>query len=91
MRNPVTNNILAVSGAAELLIYHMPCLLRNEFVSLVARRKAAVLRAACAWSLSWALILLLMEEVLLQQQPDREEQGDFLRQQKQDKETSLVE
>lgn len=54
----MTNNILAVSGAAELLIYHMPCFLWSEFVSLVARRKAVVLRAACAWRQSWALVLL---------------------------------
>lgn len=85
----MTNNILAVSGAAELLIYHMPCFLWSEFVSLVARRKAAVLRAACAWRQSWALILL-RDGRRLTAATAREEQGDFLKQ-KQDRETSLVE
>lgn len=85
----MTNNILAVSGAAELLIYHMPCFLWSEFVSLVAKRKAAVLRAACAWRQSWALILL-RDGRRLTAATAREEQGDFLKQ-KQDRETSLVE
>lgn len=56
----MTNHIPAVSGAAELIVYHMPCFfLQSECVSLVARRKAAMPRAGYAWSPSWALVLLL--------------------------------
>lgn len=44
----MTNNILAMSGAAEFIIYNTPCFLQSEFVFFVERRKAGMLGAGWA-------------------------------------------